>query len=106
MAYDWEIPSFESEPPEDAAADGPPPPLIEPSERAASSFASDLRASLAALWESKRYGDVRLQARGGDEVLVHRLEVETSTLRDECTRSRARAGTLSLSMYSLETYFS
>ena len=74
--FEWDIPSFpEPEPPEDAAADGPPPPLIEPSERAASSFASDMRASLVALWESKRYGDVRLQARTGDEVLVHRLVI-------------------------------
>lgn len=69
--YSWEVPASDSE--NDGEAAEAAPPLMEPSARAASSFAEDMRTSLAALWESKRYGDVRLQARTGDEVLVHRL---------------------------------
>lgn len=42
---------------------------------AASTFTQDLRESLVALWESKQYSDVRLQARSGEEVLAHRLVI-------------------------------
>ena len=41
----------------------------------ASTFTQDLRESLVALWESKQYSDVRLQARSGEEVLAHRLVI-------------------------------
>lgn len=51
------------------------PPLLDPADRAASSFANDLHAALAALWTSKQYGDVRLQARSGEEVIAHRLVI-------------------------------
>ena len=47
---------------------------------ATSTFTQDLRESLVALWESKQYSDVRLQARSGEEVLAHRLVISARSL--------------------------
>ena len=69
----WDVPDLPEA--DEAAAAAPHEPLLAASERTESTFAQDLRQSLTALWDSRRYSDVRLQARSGEEVLAHRLVI-------------------------------